>query len=47
MNVQKLTEKSTEAIRSASSLAAEYKHNAIAQVHLLYALLEQDGGQKP
>ncbi len=47
MNVQKLTEKSTEAIRSASSLAAEYKHNAIAQVHLLYALLEQDGGLIP
>lgn len=44
MNVQKLTEKSIEAIRKANELAAEYNHNAIEQVHLLYALLSQDSG---
>lgn len=44
MNVQKLTEKSLEAIRNANELAAEYNHNAIEQAHLLYALISQEGG---
>ncbi|MDE6020757.1 MAG: ATP-dependent chaperone ClpB [Ruminococcus sp.] len=44
MNVQKLTEKSIEAIRKANELAAEYDHNAIEQIHLLYALLSQESG---
>ncbi len=44
MNVQKLTEKSLESIRTANQLAAEYNHNAIEQAHLLYALISQDGG---
>ncbi len=47
MNAQKLTEKSMEAIRSANQIAVEYKHNAIGQEHLLYALLAQDGGLIP
>ncbi len=47
MNVQKLTEKSLEAIRSANELAVEYNHNAIEQLHLLYVLLSQDGGLIP
>ncbi|MGN0585167.1 MAG: ATP-dependent Clp protease ATP-binding subunit, partial [Ruminococcus sp.] len=47
MNVQKLTEKSLEAIRSANELAAEYNHNAIEQEHILHALLSQDGGLIP
>lgn len=47
MNVQKPTEKSLEAIRSANELAAEYNHNAIEQIHLLYVLLSQDGGLIP
>lgn len=47
MNVQKLTEKSLEAVRSADQIAVEYKHNAIGQEHLLYALLAQDGGLIP
>ena len=47
MNVQKLTEKSMDAIRSANQTAVEYKHNAIGQEHLLYALLAQDGGLIP
>ncbi len=47
MNVQKLTEKSLEAVRSANQTAVEYKHNAIGQEHLLYALLAQDGGLIP
>lgn len=47
MNVQKLTEKSLEVIRSANELAAEYNHNAIEQIHLIYALISQDGGLIP
>ena len=47
MNTQKLTEKSMEAIRSANQIAVEYKHTMIGQVHLLYALLGQDGGLIP
>ena len=47
MNVQKLTEKSLEAIRSANELAAEYNHNAIEQEHILHALLSQEGGLIP
>ncbi|MGN0630492.1 MAG: ATP-dependent chaperone ClpB [Ruminococcus sp.] len=47
MNVQKLTEKSLEVIRSANELAAEYNHNAIEQLHLMYALISQEGGLVP
>ena len=47
MNAQKFTEKSIEAIRSANQTAVEYKHNAIGQEHMLYALLAQDGGLIP
>ena len=47
MNVQKLTEKSLEAIRSANELAAEYNHNAIEQLHLMHALVSQNGGLIP
>ena len=47
MNAQKFTEKSMEAIRSANQVAVEYNHTMIGQVHLLYALLGQDGGLIP
>ncbi len=47
MNVQNLTEKSMEAIRNANRVATEHHHQMIGQVHLLYALLGQDGGLIP
>ncbi|MBQ8515724.1 MAG: ATP-dependent chaperone ClpB [Ruminococcus sp.] len=47
MNAQKLTEKSMEAIRSANQIAVEYNHTMIGQVHLMDALLGQDGGLIP
>ena len=47
MNANKLTQKSMEAIQSAQSLAVEYSNQQIEQVHLLYALLEQEEGLLP
>ena len=47
MNAQKYTQKSLEAIQSAQSLAVEYSNQQIEQVHLLYALLEQEEGLLP
>lgn len=47
MNIQKLTQKSLEAVQSAQSLAAEYKNQQITQQHLLYSLLTQEGGLIP
>lgn len=47
MNIQKLTQKSLEAVQSAQSLASEYKNQQITQQHLLYALLTQEGGLIP
>ncbi len=47
MNAQKLTQKSIEAIQAASGLATEHQHQMIEQVHLFYALLEQDSGLIP
>lgn len=47
MNTQKLTQKSLEAIQAANGLAVENKNQQIEQVHLLSALLEQEGGLIP
>ena len=47
MNAQKLTQKSIEAIQSANSLAIDHQNQQIEQVHLMSALLEQDGGLIP
>jgi ATP-dependent Clp protease ATP-binding subunit ClpB len=47
MQAQKLTEKSMEAIRSANQLAVEYHHTMIGQLHLLAALIAQEGGLIP
>lgn len=42
MNIQKLTQKSIEAIQNAQSIAIENQNAQIEQEHLLLALLEQD-----
>lgn len=47
MNTQKLTQKSLEAIQAANDLAVENQNQQIEQVHLLSALLEQEGGLIP
>ena len=47
MNTQKLTQKSLEAIQAANGLAVENQNQQIEQVHLLCALLEQEGGLIP
>ena len=47
MNTQKLTQKSLEAIQSANGLAIENQNQQIEQVHLLSALLGQEGGLIP
>ena len=44
MNAQKLTQKSLEAIQAANGLAVENQNQQIEQVHLLSALLSQEGG---
>lgn len=42
MNMQKLTQKSLEAIQSAQSLAIEYQNPQIELSHLFYALIAED-----
>ena len=47
MNVQKLTQKSIEAMQSAQSVAATYGNQAVDQQHLMLALLTQENGLIP
>ena len=47
MNAQNLTQKSLEAIQTAQSMALENRNNYIMPEHLLYALIDQDGGLIP
>ena len=47
MNMNKLTKKSMEALQSAQDTALEYQNQNVAPEHLLFALLEQDGGLIP
>ena len=47
MNPDIFTQKSLEAVRDAQRLAAEHQNQQIEQVHLLLALLRQDGGLIP
>jgi len=47
MNMQKFTQKSLDAVQRAQSVAGEYGNQQIEQAHLLYALLEQEGGLIP
>ncbi len=44
MNMNKMTQKSLEAIQLAQTLAVENSNQQIEQEHLLYALISQDGG---
>lgn len=47
MNIEKYTVKANEAIQEASSLAQRDDHSQIESEHLLYTLLEQEGGIIP
>ena len=47
MNPQNLTQKSLEAVQTAQSMALENRNNYIMPEHLLYALVDQDGGLIP
>ena len=44
MDLQRLTEKSQEALRSAQGLASRRGHQGVGVEHLLAALLEDEGG---
>ena len=44
MNFNNYTQKSLEAVQSAQKLAQQNGHQQLEQVHLLLALLQQDGG---
>ena len=47
MNAEKYTKKSLEAIQTAQSMAVENKNSTITPEHILYALIDQDGGLIP
>ena len=47
MNAQNFTQKTLEAVQTAQSMAQENRNNYIAPEHLLYALVDQDGGLIP
>ena len=47
MNAQNLTQKSLEALQNAQGMALENRNPAVAPEHLLYALIDQDGGLIP
>ena len=47
MNFNSYTQKSLEAVQSARELAVRNSHQQLEQVHLLLALLRQDGGLIP
>ena len=47
MDFNRLTQKSQEAMAAAQSLASERNHQQIDVEHLLFALLQQDGGLVP
>ena len=47
MNFGNYTQKSLEAVQSAQSLAVENGHQELQQLHLLIALLHQEGGLIP
>ena len=44
MNAQKFTQKSVDTINSAQNIAKEAGNQAITPEHILYALIDQDGG---
>ena len=47
MNFNTYTQKSLEAVQLAQTIAREHHHQQMEQIHLLCALLEQDGGLTP
>lgn len=47
MNAKQFTQKSLEAMQTAQSIAQENRNSAIMPEHLLYALIDQDGGLIP
>ena len=47
MNINNYTQKSIEAVQSAQQLAVQNSHQQMEQVHLLLALLQQEGGLIP
>ncbi len=47
MNAQNFTQKSLEAVQTAQAMAQENRNNYIMPEHLLYALVDQDGGLIP
>ena len=47
MNMEKYTKKSLEAVQTAQAMAQENRNNYIMPEHLLYALVDQDGGLIP
>ena len=47
MNAQNFTQKTLEAIQTAQAMAQENRNNYIEPEHLLYALVDQDGGLIP
>ena len=47
MNANNYTQKSLEAVQTAQAMAQENRNNYIAPEHLLYALVDQDGGLIP
>ena len=47
MNAQKYTQKSLEIIQSAQNLAVANNNQQIEQIHLLKAMLQQQGGLIP
>ena len=47
MNPNKLTQKSVEAVQSAQDVSLSYQNNCVEQMHLLYALLSDEGGLVP
>ena len=47
MDMEKLTTKSREAMIASQNIAAEYGHQEIRPIHLLKALVDQEGGLIP
>ena len=47
MNPNKFTQKSLEAVQAAQDVSLSYQNNCVEQMHLLYALLSDEGGLIP
>ena len=47
MNIEKMTQKTREALQAAQRIAVEYSNNAVEQEHLLAALAQQQDGLIP